>query len=101
MVKVQWTKKFEEWMGSLNLKERNQVLTRIQLIETEGYFGMFRRLFGDLFELKWGNGRRVYFTFLGPSTGTTILVLLGGNKNTQVKDITEAQLMIRKLERDK
>ena len=49
-------------------------------------------------ELKWDNGRRIYYAHL---VQQNILLLLGGNKNGQDKDIRKAQKIFTKyVEKD-
>lgn len=55
----------------------------------QGNFGLCRKLEGGIQELKvnWGPGLRVYFA----EDGDTLVVLLcGGDKSTQAKDIEKA-----------
>lgn len=59
-------------------------------IELEGYFGEHKTLdhTHTVWELKWKNGRRVYYTTVYQYK---ILLLLGGNKNGQDRDIQTAK----------
>lgn len=43
---------------------------------------------GIIWELKWVGGRRIYYAYL---PAQKILLLLGGNKNGQDKDIKQAK----------
>ncbi len=56
-------------------------------------FGDYKDLKCGIWELKWINGRRIYFTFIGE---TKILLLFGGNKNGQSKDISYAKKIFKK-----
>lgn len=47
----------------------------------------------DVWELRWKNGRRVYFAHIPEKK---VLLLLGGNKNGQDKDIRKAKSLLKK-----
>lgn len=57
------------------------------------YFGTTKDLEGDLYELKWVSGRRIYYAYLEEEN---ILLLLEGNKNGQNKAITRARKILSK-----
>lgn len=97
MYQVVETQEYIEWFNKLNKKEQAQVHARVTKIRLYGYFGDTKKLDSSLAELKWKNGRRVYFTVAKNHTGHIIILLLGGSKNTQSKDITNARKAIRKL----
>jgi putative addiction module killer protein len=84
---------FEEWYDSQPLKARFQIDDRLLHIICDGYFGDHKDLSGDVWELKWKNGRRVYYAYLPEFH---IFLLLGGNKNGQSKDIVQAKKIFRK-----
>lgn len=89
---------FVEWFEDLNAKGRVQVDSRILKIETAGYFGDAKDLGAGLAELRWKSGRRVYFARVRDSFGSLVLLVLGGNKNGQTKDIRQARLLLRTYE---
>ena len=81
---------FWEWVLNLNdSKTRRTVLNRLERF-AEGNPGHWRFVGQGIFELKiyWGPGYRVYFGCEGQHM---IIVLIGGDKSTQEKDIYEAQ----------
>ncbi len=84
---VKKTPEFMEWFYKESNKTRLQVISRLERISSYSHFGDMKNLGGQLFELRWRNGRRIYFTF----DENNCLVLLGGNKNGQTKDIKEAR----------
>jgi putative addiction module killer protein len=81
---------FDEWVDSLGDKRTQAiVLTRLNRV-VQGNYGLCKNLGGGIQELKidYGAGLRVYFA----EDGNTIVVLLcGGDKSTQNKDISKAQ----------
>jgi putative addiction module killer protein len=75
------------------MKSRVQIAKRLEKIETEGHFGTTREDLGDgVCELKWKNGRRIYYAYIPKDN---VLLLVGGNKNGQDKDITQAKKILR------
>jgi len=87
---------FVEWFDHLDVKGKAQVDSRILKIEIDGYFGDAKDLGDGLAELRWKSGRRVYFARIRDSFGSLVLLVLGGNKNGQTKDIRQARLLLRK-----
>lgn len=73
------------------LKRRRQDLAfklPIALIKDEGYFGDRKVLRENIWELRWVNGRRIYYSLIPVDQ---VLLLIGGNKNGQTKDINKAE----------
>ena len=85
----------DEWLDTQTLKSRKQIQSRTLKIEGEGYFGNHKYLeSADLWELKFNDGRRIYYVVVPESK---VILLLGGNKNGQNKDIKKASNILRKL----
>jgi putative addiction module killer protein len=80
------TVEFEKWLEKEPIKHRAQILARLDLVSL-GHFGNHKR-FEGLIELRWLNGTRVY-SFLWGSV--FVVVLFGGNKNAQNRDIKKAK----------
>jgi putative addiction module killer protein len=87
---------FVDWFEAQDLKGKAQVDARILKIESDGYFGDAKDLGDALAELRWKNGRRVYFSRVRDDDGSMVLLILGGNKNGQSKDIRQARLLLRR-----
>lgn len=86
------TIEFDDWLATESLKSQVQIEKRISNIELYGHFGTISDVGDDVWELKWKNGRRVYYAYL---PDPNILILLGGNKNAQSYDITKAQKILK------
>lgn len=88
-MKYQILKSFEfiEWLEQQNPKTQEIINARLDRIHNEGHFGLVHR-FDGLIELKWISGIRVY-TFIHEEV--ILIVLFGGNKNGQDKDIQKAK----------
>lgn len=90
------TPEYDEWYGEQGSKDKNQIDMRLLKIQEGGYFGDFKLLGEDLFEMKWKSGRRIYFAFIPKAK---VFLLLGGNKNGQDKDINKAKSLLKKIPR--
>ena len=86
--KIFLTDDFEEWLENEPAKSRVQIAKRIEKIKEEGHFGDHKLLRDRIWELRWDNGRRVYYSLIPVNQ---VLLLLGGNKNGQTKDINQAK----------
>jgi putative addiction module killer protein len=93
-LQIEQTSEFMEWFESLNLKDQMQIDSRIQRIRDHAHFGDAKNLGDGLAELRWKSGRRVYFSKTGP---VVILLLNGGLKNAQKKDIQKARLLLERF----
>jgi putative addiction module killer protein len=80
---------FTDWVRSLSRQHRARVFTRLDRVET-GNMGDCKSLGGGVFELRlhFGPGYRIYF---GEEGTTIILLLCGGDKSSQRKDIQRAK----------
>lgn len=95
--RVRRTEEFDEWLSGEPPKSQAQIEKRIMHIQYDGHFGMINDVEDDVLELKWKDGRRVYYVHL---LENGILLLLGGNKNGQSYDITKAKKILRKYTED-
>src|SRR5271156_673895 len=86
---------FRDWFDEQTEKARVQIDDRLSKIQDERYFGDHKSVSDDdeILELKWKNGRRIYFAHIPERK---ILILLGGNKNGQDKDIRKAKSLYKK-----
>lgn len=88
---IERSEDFEEWLNTLNAKQAGVIYSRLSRIELYGHFGVYKYLGDYIYELKWKSGLRIYYTYLAE---TKIIMLLGGNKNGQKKDIKKARSLI-------
>ena len=72
-------------------KTKAQVLARLYRISEYGHFGDAKHLNEKLSELRWKNGLRIYFTLIHNTEKQLVLLLVGGTKNSQKKDILKAK----------
>ena len=81
---------FEEWLQSLrDRKARALIRSRINRLRM-GNFGDAKALGEGVHELRvhYGSGYRVYF---GDADGTIVVLLCGGDKRTQRRDVQRAK----------
>lgn len=90
---------FKDWRKKLKDNAvKARIDKRLQDVSI-GYYGDYKKLSGDLLELRlhFGKGYRIYFAELGP---VILLILSGGSKNTpgeQSKDIAKARLYLKEF----
>ncbi len=80
---------FDEWIADLDFKTRLRILERVARIK-KGQFGDYKKIDPQLYELRlfFGPGYRVYF---GERRGTIVVILTGGDKSSQNRDIKKAK----------
>ena len=81
---------FKEWIFSLPLKTQTKIFDFIKRVAGGGSKKNIKALGDGIFELRidYQAGYRVYF---GELNNVVILVLLGGNKSSQKRDIRKAK----------
>jgi putative addiction module killer protein len=95
-MKIERTPEFKSWFDKHTEKGKAQIDVRLKNIELFSYYCDHKSLGEDLFELRWKNGRRVYYTLVMQDFLT--LVLLGGLKNAPKKHIeTARKILIREI----
>jgi putative addiction module killer protein len=93
MVLIKKTDEFDQWFRKLkDRKAKAKILVRIQRMEEDGNFGDCQPVGEGISELRinYAAGYRVYVKELGEYL---ILLLIGGDKSTQRKDIQKAKLL--------
>ena len=86
---------FLEWYNSLDNSPKALIIKRLQKVE-RGLYGKTRNLKQGLIELKFESGLRIYLI----EEGNKIVILLcGGGKNNQDKDIKKAYEYIEDLKK--
>jgi putative addiction module killer protein len=96
MVEVRQTDLFADWIGSLrDDRARMRIEVRIRRLQL-GNAGDSKSLSEGVSELRidYGPGYRVYFTWRGK---TLVVLLAGGDKRTQARDIQTALELARNL----
>jgi putative addiction module killer protein len=93
---VQQTEEFQRWLDDLaDMRARVRIVARIRLAEA-GSLGDWAPVGGNVSEMRihFGPGYRLYFTRRG---GVLIIMLAGGDKGSQARDIKRAQRIATEL----
>jgi putative addiction module killer protein len=78
---------FGDWYSDLDNSLRITVDKRLNKV-SRGIYGFFKQISPELYELKFNNGLRIYYT----ETDKYIVILFnGGNKQKQSNDIKKAK----------
>lgn len=84
---------FRQWLAKLDSSVRARIQARVLRFEM-GTLGDHKSVGAGVWEARidFGAGYRIYFS---KERGSTILILLGGDKNSQRRDIREAKRLRR------
>lgn len=96
---VQQTQEFQDWLDDLkDVRAQVRIAARIRLAEA-GNLGDWKSVGGEVSEMRVdvGPGYRLYFTRRG---NIVIIMLAGGDKSTQTRDIKRAQKLLKALENE-
>ena len=80
---------FTNWLNSLkDARDRRRILMRLRRVE-QGNYGDSKHIQSGIFELRlfFGPGYRIYF---GEDGDTLVILLCGGDKSSQDKNIQQA-----------
>jgi len=91
------TDSFARWFKRLRDRGvKSRLNARLAIIEN-GNLGDFKQLSENLYEFRmtFGGGIRLYYTV---DCGSIVLLLAGGNKDTQSNDIKRAEAILKDLE---
>ena len=91
MIRIEKTSEFDKWIRKLNdLRAKAKILYRIQKLETDEHFGDCKPVGDGISEMRinYAKGYRIYFKEKG---GKIIILLIGGDKSNQQKDIKKAK----------
>lgn len=98
MLSVRLTQGFQVWLDGLrNQKAQVRIAARLRLAEA-GNLGDWKPVGGKVSEMRvdFGPGYRLYFTRRG---SVLIVMLAGGEKSSQTRDIKRARQILKELER--
>ena len=97
MFTVRLTQEFQDWLDALkDLRAQVRIVARLRMAEA-GNLGDWKSVGGDVSEMRvdFGPGYRLYFTRRG---SILIVMLAGGDKSSQARDIKRAQRILKLLE---
>ena len=90
---IKWLEKIKNPSDKLRIRNR---LRRIEL----GNLGDYKAISNSLYEMRmfFSSGYRIYFTF--KNNKEIVLLLIGGDKSTQSKDIEIAKKLLKEVKND-
>lgn len=93
MIEIRTTDLFDSWLDALTDREASAVIAARIIRIQRGLLGDVKSVGGKVSELRvdYGPGYRVYFTKSGK---TLVILLCGGDKSSQSRDIKTAQNMV-------
>lgn len=97
MFTIRQTQEFQDWLDALkDIKAQLRIAARLRLAEA-GNLGDWKPVGNEVSEMRvaFGPGYRLYFT---RRQNILIIMLAGGDKSTQVRDIKRAQGILKQLE---
>ena len=97
---IEKTPSFDKWLKSLkDIRGKALILNRLAKMQYEGHFGDIASLSGELKELRFFSspGYRIYFV---ERSNTIVLLLAGGDKSSQGRDIKKAQQLLDQLNQE-
>ena len=96
---IEKTVEFDKWLRKLkDLRAKAKIIFRIQKLERDEHFGDYKPVGEGIRELRinYAKGYRIYFK---ENDGKIIILLIGGDKSTQQKDIEKAKEILKKLKK--
>ena len=100
-MKILQSSVFEKWLLSLkDAKIKAMIVRRLENIVASGHLGDFKSIEGELKELRFFNrsGVRIYFALRG---NILIILLNGGTKSSQKRDIIKAKELLKEFDDEK
>ena len=94
---IEKTSEFDKWIRKLkDIRAKSKILFRIQKIETDEHFGDCKPVGEGISEMRinYAKGYRVYFK---EKDNKIVILLIGGDKSTQQKDIEKAKKIWNRL----
>ncbi len=97
MFLIEKTDEFDKWLRRLkDYRAKAKILFRIQKLEVDEYFGDCKSVGDGIKEMRinYAKGYRVYFK---EKDKVVIILLIGGDKSSQQKDIQKAKKLWHKI----
>jgi putative addiction module killer protein len=100
MLITEKTSEFDKWIRKLkDIRAKSKILFRIQKLETDEHFGDCKPVGDGISEMRinYAKGYRVYFK---EKDNKIVILLIGGDKSTQQKDIEKAKKILNRIKND-
>ena len=98
-IEIKFTEDFSNWLAALrDRKARLIILSRLDRV-AEGNFGDVAVIGEGISEIRihYGPGYRLYFVKRG---NTVVVMVCGGDKSSQSRDILKAKMLVKELGED-
>lgn len=98
-IEIKFTEDFSIWLAALrDRKARLVILSRLDRV-VEGNFGDVAAIGEGISEIRihYGPGYRLYFVKRG---NTVVVMVCGGDKSSQSRDILKAKMLVKELGED-
>jgi putative addiction module killer protein len=96
---IEKTVEFDKWLRKLkDLRAKAKILFRIQKLKIDEHFGDCKPIGEGIYELRidYAKGYRIYFK---EREGKLIILLVGGEKSTQQRDIEKAKEIWKRIKK--
>lgn len=100
MIITEKTSEFDKWIRKLkDIRAKSKILFRIQKLETDEHFGDCKPVGDGISEMRinYAKGYRVYFK---EKDNRIVILLIGGDKSSQQKDIEKAKRIWNSIKND-
>ena len=100
MIITEKTSEFDKWLRKLkDIRSKAKILFRIQKLESDGHFGDCKPVGDGISEMRinYAKGYRVYFK---EKDNRIVILLIGGDKSTQKRDIQKAKEIWNKIKNE-
>ena len=100
MIISEKTSEFDKWLRKLkDIRAKAKILFRIQKLESDGHFGDCKPVGDGISEMRinYAKGYRVYFK---EKDNRIVILLIGGDKSTQKRDIQKAKEIWNKIKNE-
>lgn len=97
MIITEKTSEFDKWIRKLkDIRAKSKILFRIQKLENNEHYGDFKPVGDGISEMRinYAKGYRIYFK---NKETKLVILLIGGEKSTQQKDIEKAKKIWNKI----
>lgn len=99
MIEIRRTEEFANWLRRLrDVNARARINLRVDRLSLSGNYGDSKSVGGGIYEMRvdYGPGYRLYFA---KRNNEIVLLLIGGDKSSQQKDIAKAKALNEEYER--
>ena len=100
MIITERTTEFDKWIRKFkDIRAKSKILFRIQKLETDEHFGDCKPVGDGISEMRinYSKGYRLYFK---EKDNKIVILLIGGDKSSQQKDIEKAKKIWSKIKNE-